>query len=230
MKDRIVGVGCVLLVLILHGIALANDQLSAVRSNIEAAAEAAERGDYAEAIRLVRRNQELDPNYWDYVRHEGRLLWEWASSVRQEKGMADAMALYGAALRTYDRAIRLAKDTYVRTEYLVSLYQQKSLILAEMGQLYEAILTLNEGYQLKPTEVSTNYLMGMFLAELSRIDEDNAKELQHRRDAFFAQAIANNTDHRKLIPYAYFYVGKHLYESEDAAPETVRKMFQLWLL
>ena len=36
----------------------------------------------------------------------------------------------------------------------------------EMGQLYEAILTLNEGYQLKPTEVSTNYLMGMFLAEL----------------------------------------------------------------
>ena len=114
VKDRIVGVGCVLLVLILHGIALANDQLSAVRSNIEAAAEAAERGDYAEAIRLVRRTQELDSNYWDYVRRRGRLLWEWASSVRQKKGMAEARWHYmGPHLGRMIVPFDWQKDTYV---------------------------------------------------------------------------------------------------------------------
>lgn len=190
-----------------------NDDYNQAEINYNMAIDAMERGDYIRALDLIRKNRAMDPNQWDYARHEALVYWKWGLDVEASQGQQQAVPYYANALKAFDEAIQLAKEANLNPDYFVALLHQRASVAADMGDFPEAIRTMEAALRVVPQDPISNYLMGQLLRQAYSQLPNASPQLVTLAQTYFKQAIHYNKS-GLLIPYAYFYVGTELYNNQ----------------
>lgn len=223
---RVILSGMLLSLMVTSGVLAQDAAYKQAEANYNLAMVAMERGDYAQALGLIRKNRELDPGYWDYARHEGLIYWMWAADVEEKTGQTAAEPYYRNALQAYDEAIRLATESNLNPDYFIPLLHQRATVAADMGAFDEAIRTMESAIRKAPHDPISHYLMGQLLRQAYSQLPNASPQLVPLAQAYFKQAIHYNKDGH-LIPYAYFYVGTELYnnQTDDVTAKRYLTMF-----
>lgn len=97
-----------LFVVAFSAVSLADSIQSTLDANYSLAMELADRGEFREALLVIRENQALEPDYFNHYRHEAYVFKLWLWNVYSDGGETEAIAqLLRSVFSAYDKAIEI---------------------------------------------------------------------------------------------------------------------------
>ena len=208
-----------------------NGTSAIIHANIQKAMEAIQIRRFADAIRYVRENQQLEPHHYNHVRQEAWIYGVWGVTLKRESGIQRASPYFQKSIEKYHESIQLAITSQEGPDTLIPLYHQLALVLIDYGDYDQGYEVLMTSLELDDTHVISNYLLGIIQRErYAKMIQENQQApitLIADSDYYFERAVRYNSS-GLLIPYAYFFAGVKSYQSKryDEALELLKE----WLI
>lgn len=194
-------------------------------ANSQQMAEAVSNKDFKRALELALENQKLVPDYWDYVRQEAWVFWQWGNDVVATQGYEAARPYYERARIRYQDAIAMAEDSGADPTYLAAMWQQLGHLIGFHMDDYEyGVRALERAIMYDPMHPKSYYFLATLVQNTHVARGTMTPEVEKYVMSLHRRAVELNGKGEYNIYWSYYNVAYDEYINNGDID------YQIWLL